>query len=909
VEDGGAVSVDSATFENCIFVGNRALGSDSSSGGAVHIQGSPVLDTMVTFNNCTFSKNWAELGCTVFFLGLGSTSINNCILWDSLNQIYIYYTSFERIRLSVRYSDIQGGWPGEGNIDADPHFADPGYWADADNPNVVAEPNDPNVVWIDGDYHLKSQAGRWDPVSENWVVDDVTSPCIDAGDPNSPIGPEPFPNGGIINMGAYGGTVEASKSPSGIHAKYGGGTGEPNNPYLIYTPEQMNTIGAEPNDWHKHFKLMADIDLSGYKGTDFNIIGYINIVRIGRDSQVEGKPFAGVFDGNGHTISNFSYHATDAGWIGLFKLVSGEDALIKNLGLIGPDISGQYEVGSLAGEISSGTVSGCYVEGGSVSTDEDVVGGLVGKNEGIITNCNTSCSVSGNYVIGGLAGYNGGTITDCHSSAIVLGKDYVGGLVGDNYNGTITNCASSGSISGTGGYVGGLLGHNNYGTVTACHSSANVSGTLHVGGLVGDNEGTISNCFSLGNVTGTYAYDTGGLVGFNWGSLGSTITDCYSAGSVLGTRDIGGLVGSNNGDKDTVRNCFWDIQTSEQSTSAGGKGKTTSEMQIESTFTDAGWDFVGESKNGTEDIWRFYEGTNYPRLAWEEEPIEPVEPPPYGGGTGTAANPYLIYTAEQLNMIGLLQHDWGRHFKLMADIDLNDFKGTDFNIIGYAQSWEDRNAFTGVFDGNGKTISNFSHTSTDRDYVALFAYIAGGNALIKNLGLIDPNINAGSVWSWRVASLVAINSGKISNCYVRSGTISGNEDVGGLVGDNFNGTISNCYSAANVSGNKDVGGLVGENSTGKITYCYSTAGVWGRYNLAGLVGYNSADITNSFWDIETSGQATSSGGTGKTTFEMQTAGTFLEAGWDFVGETANGTEDIWWILEGRDYPRLWWEAE
>ena len=60
--------------------------------------------------------------------------------------------------------------------------------------------------------------------------------------------------------------------------------------------------------------------------------------------------------------------------------------------------------------------------------------------------------------------------------------------------------------------------------------------------------------------------------------------------------------------------------------------------------------------------------------------------------------------------------------------------------------------------------------------------------------------------------------------------------------------------------------------------------------------------------MQTSGQDTSAGGTGKNTNEMQTAGTFLEAGWDFVCETDNGTEDIWWILEGQDYPRLWWEA-
>jgi hypothetical protein len=90
----------------------------------------------------------------------------------------------------VTYCDVQGGWPGTSNLDADPYFAAP----------------------RSSDYHLKSQAGRWDTNSQSWVKDGVTSPCIDAGDPMLPIGHEPFPNGGIINMGAYGGTAEASKS-------------------------------------------------------------------------------------------------------------------------------------------------------------------------------------------------------------------------------------------------------------------------------------------------------------------------------------------------------------------------------------------------------------------------------------------------------------------------------------------------------------------------------------------------------------------------------------------------------------------------------------------------------------------------------------------------------------------------
>ena len=67
-------------------------------------------------------------------------------------------------------------------------------------------------------------------------------------------------------------------------------------------------------------------------------------------------------------------------------------------------------------------------------------------------------------------------------------------------------------------------------------------------------------------------------------------------------------------------------------------------------------------------------------------------------------------------------------------------------------------------------------------------------------------------------------------------------------------------------------------------------------------------LSPSFWDVETSAQDASAAGTALATAEMQTAAPFLEAGWDFVGETDNGVEDIWWIDEGRDYPRLWWET-
>ena len=103
--------------------------------------------------------------------------------------------------------------------------------------------------------------------------------------------------------------------------------------------------------------------------------------------------------------------------------------------------------------------------------------------------------------------------------------------------------------------------------------------------------------------------------------------------------------------------------------------------------------------------------------------------------------------------------------------------------------------------------------------------------------------------------------------------------------------------------------MAGEN-TGAVANCYSAGIVLGDENAGGLIGYNNGgDVVASFWDIETSYQTGSDGGNGLSTYAMQRTVVFTETGWDFVDETENGTEDIWWINEGLDYPRLWWEGD
>jgi hypothetical protein len=347
-----------------------------------------------------------------------------------------------------------------------------------------------------------------------------------------------------------------------VQAKYGGGNGTGDDPYLISTAEQMNAIGTEPNDFDKHFKLMADIDLSVYKGTDFNIIGS------------GGYSFKGVFDGNGHTISNLTYVVTgnqepdDDGIIqffGLFRRISDPNAVIKDLSLVNPDIRPAstcqkwvWGVGALAGTLWSGSISNCSIEGGLVQ-GERMAGGLAGSNYGIITDCYTTCTVgpaeqrlpaSGNATLdrresfGGLVGENRGEISNCHATGKVSGERRVGGLVGETSGIIISNSWSSSDVSGD-VYIGGLVGTNRITSrLSHCYATGHVSGRDVIGGLVGKcySEASIDNCYATGSVSAEE--NGGGLVGWHEG----TLSECYSTAFVLTDADnAGGLVGHNWG--------------------------------------------------------------------------------------------------------------------------------------------------------------------------------------------------------------------------------------------------------------------------------------------------------------------------------------------------------------------------
>ena len=194
-------SSGSPTISNCLIVGNRTT---EPNGAAVYC-----TDSHAAFINCTIADNQMGTLGAALYLRNSPVSVTNSILWGNAPaQILTIGTG----KPLVRYSMVAGGWQGTANRTSDPLFAVPGRWVDRIDADVTLKPDDPRAAWLTGDYHLRSQMGRWDPKTGTWLKDKVTSPSIDGGDPTTPVGREPLPNGGVINMGAYGGTAEASKS-------------------------------------------------------------------------------------------------------------------------------------------------------------------------------------------------------------------------------------------------------------------------------------------------------------------------------------------------------------------------------------------------------------------------------------------------------------------------------------------------------------------------------------------------------------------------------------------------------------------------------------------------------------------------------------------------------------------------
>jgi hypothetical protein len=342
---------------------------------------------------------------------------------------------------------------------------------------------------------------------------------------------------------------------------YSGGSGTQEDPYLISKVADWQKLIDTAGDWDKHFILMANLNLQG-----------ITLSPVGNFNQ----RFTGVFDGKDHIIRKANLNMPDNDYVGLFGYVSW-NAQICNLGIEDVAITGRI-----------------------------CVGGLVGWNEGNLIDCYTIGSVNGIMSVGGLVGDNSADLTDCYATCSVSGIEFIGGLVGhSDEDCNLTACYATGPVKGSGYCIGGLVGLN-HSNLAVCYATGPVDGNGVVGGLAGSDgeEGCITDCYSTGPVRGIFY--VGGLAGYN--GEHSSITNCYATGLVDGNEVVGGLLAYNN-EGGSITACFWDVNTTSQNTSIGGKGKATTQMKTLSTFASAGWNFV--------EVWGIGENQTYPFLRTE----------------------------------------------------------------------------------------------------------------------------------------------------------------------------------------------------------------------------------------------------------------------------------------------------
>ncbi|MDD3766660.1 MAG: GLUG motif-containing protein [Eubacteriales bacterium] len=768
-------------------------------------------------------------------------------------------------------------------------------------------------------------------------------------------------------------------------------------------------------------------------------------------------PFTGTFDGNDKTISNLTINRAGSDHQGLFGYVSDITAKVQNLGIENINVAGYEYVGGLVGYNNSGIITNSHAAGNIAGYYG--VGGLIGFNSaGTVNNSYTIAAVSGSgyqdfdgSIIGGLVGQNEGTITNSYVIGnMTSGVMWTGGLVGWNSGSgaIISNSYVTCQVSGAYDRTGGLAGQND-GTISNSYATGNISSVNqygswpYTGGLVGWNEhGTVTNSYATGNVTGGNV--VGGLIGY---SIGGTMINSYATGSVTGASGVGGLIGQNYNSGTAITNSYWDTQTSGRSvgvgngSSAGTTGKTTAEMKsIISSSIYVGWStdnwcfscsnypvlkempagapgatacdtaclvcpidatLVGSTCECDISAKEYNSGTNIcecPSGSCATDGSETTDPDdctcssvctegetwdsdlaicvstggcPTGAelqdgvckftaATGKCVSGQIaIQNAGDLAKIGIdSNYPLNGSYCLTANIDLatdETLPSTHSTSAGWIPIGNTSTLFTGILEGNDKTISNLTINRAGSDNQGLFGYSFGS---VKNIGLINAHVTGKDA----VGGLIGYSGGgSVLSSYISSGFVTGGNAVGGLVGSYSGVLMTLCYSNAAVSGSGIAGGLVGEvgastitnsyatgevvslgNSAGGLigfdmqgridncyatgdvtgsdagaftgtrvtwdeineatTNCYATGHVTGAY-IAGFIGTDGSagqTVYNSYWDVQTTGQYvaiygisdTPGGITGKTTAEMQTPSTF--SSWDTA---------IWSLVAGQ-YPKL-----
>ncbi len=641
------------------------------------------------------------------------------------------------------------------------------------------------------------------------------------------------PDAGIVVEGGVASTKCTMGTPPSKYDALGSGTAA--DPYLICNASQLVALSGAPAAWKLAFRLGADIDLAPNGPTSASPFTMLGTTK---------QPFSGTFDGAGHVVSNLDLNMSMANDVGFFGVIQGGATEVRSVNLVGANVTGSENVGI-----------------------------LVGRSE------------------------RGARILGCSTQGSVQGGDNVGGIIGNGGLGPIlSSCASSASVKATGtpSWAGGLAGTLSQGVfIFNSYATGDVTGDDNTGGLVGGiDSGGVFNSYATGSVTSTRA-NANGVGGFVGSVHGTIYQNCLATGDVTAntsmTMGVGRFAGA--APYGTFTQDF-DLSTSKCQVSPGTActddkmGVTLAQLQDSTKLPMSAWDF--------EKTWTAVSG-HFPALhsalfdatTWDGCSAHGSDAP-FAGGDGTPDRPYLICTAAQFAALGAMQKlGTGLAVQQMAPID---FAGS--NLILSPIGSTSNTPFVGIYNGNGKTLSNFTLHGDGGD-IGLFGQMTG---IVFRLGVVNGTVVAGS--NSRSAGLISGNIyGVIADSFA-TGTVTGPQDCAGLGNAH---TTAGAYAVATVTatGTGSAGGLnAAGGSDGLVIDVFASSNVTGAsataFNLTPTV-INSTQVVDGFYDSSKCSGCTPVFATGKPTSYFYTATNPPMSNWDF---------DTIWMAQPGAFPTL-----
>lgn len=644
-----------------------------------------------------------------------------------------------------------------------------------------------------------------------------------------------------------------------------GGDGSSESPFLITTAEELqwyaNYVNGESGDNVVHntacAQLVEDIDLSTVCGESKG--NWTPIAKDGIYGRLSSNKFDGVFDGNGHTISNLYINDENGSKLGLFGYIypTMQKTSVKNLKMRNVQIVGKeycaavcgcgigvtfenIEVisGSIVGSIFIYGISGCggsarnCINRANVSVERTYAAGIISNITGEVSNCSNYGKITaGNGRAGGIAaGSNGFTqLINCanygeiHVTGTVNGTDYaVGGLLGCPWNIEISNCANFGNIylKAQSDLVGTIAGTSQLKRASGILAN---TGNIYVGNTAPANAPVLQS-------------------GIKWfeDNVDNTATCITPTAEQLASGWLAWQLQLNCGTPQT-----WGQDLEQENSYPVLNGKAvyfSGSILCNGHLLSEAYTNDKTKEATTPAHSQEYEDGGFCTACHESRELH---------GTGTAEDPFLISNVAQLEYLRDKSNEgsasYTAHAQLVNDIDLDYASASSWIPISKSYS------FVGTFDGNGHCIKNLYSSFYQGGFVGLFGDVRGGT--IKNLtveGVIESSCsNQGMIAGFSAGT-------NYYNC-VAKGRINTNGSsryVGGIVGkttktSSSNPVVQGCASYVDiVSTGKYTAGLVGMADYGiTMENCANYGNVTGKANVGGLMGYNNREgcrITNCY---------------------------------------------------------------